>query len=222
VGMKIYEYTGEKITVFFVAERCTHVGECIHGLPKVFMEIRRPWIMPDLADADKVAEVAMRCPTGALHFQRKDGGPEEPVPQENAIAAVRNGPLYLRGNFEIQDEHGEMLLRDTRVALCRCGKSKSPPFCDGQHVDINFSDSGIIGQAPAKTANNLTSGKLVVIIKPRGPYILQGPFTLLSHKGDAGFQGERASLCSCGRSKNAPFCDGSHVRKGLFSRLMQS
>lgn len=220
--MKVHEYKGGNITVFFVAERCTHVGECIHGLPKVFMEIRQPWIMPDLADADTVAEVVMRCPTGALHFQRTDGGPEEPIPKENIITAVRNGPLYFRGNIEILDGDGEMRLRETRVALCRCGKSKSPPFCDGQHVNARFLDSGIIGQAPAKSADNLSSGKLTVTVKPQGPYILRGPFSLLSHQGEVGFQDKLASLCSCGRSKNTPFCDGSHVKKGLFSRLIKS
>jgi CDGSH-type Zn-finger protein len=27
-----------------------------------------------------------------------------------------------------------------RVTLCRCGKSRNKPFCDGTHIDINFSD----------------------------------------------------------------------------------
>src|SRR5215210_6203022 len=73
------------------------------GLPEVFDPSERPWVRPDRANPDRVAEVVMRCPSGALQFEREDGGATEPIPQENAIAVIVDGPLYVRGNVQIKD-----------------------------------------------------------------------------------------------------------------------
>ena len=77
---KTRRYEGNDIVVEYDARRCIHVAECVHGLPAVFEKDRRPWVDADGAAADRVAEVVIRCPTGALHFVRKDGGTDEPVP----------------------------------------------------------------------------------------------------------------------------------------------
>jgi CDGSH-type Zn-finger protein len=109
-------------------------------------------VRPDRANPDRVAEVVMRCPSGALQFEREDGGATEPIPQENAIAVIVDGPLYVRGNVQIKDPLGETLLEDTRVALCRCGESRNKPLCDNSHKQTNFRDEGILGD------NRLTRG----------------------------------------------------------------
>ena len=70
-------------------------------LPEVFQPESRPWVKVDAATADKIAEVVMTCPTGALHFERLDGGPQEPQPEETTINARPNGPLYVRGHVRI-------------------------------------------------------------------------------------------------------------------------
>ena len=71
-------YTAPEVTVFYDRGRCRHYAECIRGLPQVFDPARRPWIRADLADADTVAEVVRRCPTGALHYRLLTDKPEEP------------------------------------------------------------------------------------------------------------------------------------------------
>lgn len=55
------------------------------------------------------------------------------------IVPHRDGPLIVRGNFTIQTQEGVVIEpgRDT-VALCRCGKSRSRPFCDGTHQVAKF------------------------------------------------------------------------------------
>ncbi|MEU8226290.1 CDGSH iron-sulfur domain-containing protein [Kribbella sp. NPDC048915] len=51
------------------------------------------------------------------------------------IRAYPDGPLLVRGDFEILDENGEALPATRRtVALCRCGRSGIPPLCDGTHT----------------------------------------------------------------------------------------
>lgn len=67
-------YRGAEITVSFEAALCRHAAECVGGLPQVFDPGRRPWITPDAADADRVADIVGRCPSGALRYRPTDGG----------------------------------------------------------------------------------------------------------------------------------------------------
>ena len=53
---------------------------------------------------------------------------------EATITPYRNGPYLVRGPFKLLDQDGnEIELRRGTVALCRCGKSRTRPFCDGTH-----------------------------------------------------------------------------------------
>ena len=132
------EYTAEAITVTFNPRLCIHAAECVRGLPAVFNRERRPWVQPDAAPPDAIAAVVLRCPTGALHFVRHDGGAPEPIPTETTILPRRNGPLFVRGPVAIRNAAGEVVRQDTRVALCRCGQSGNKPFCDGTHRQVGF------------------------------------------------------------------------------------
>ncbi|WUK33853.1 (4Fe-4S)-binding protein [Streptomyces sp. NBC_00370] len=71
-------YRTEAITVTFEAGRCRHAAECVHGLPEVFDTAKRPWIQPDKAPAERVAEVVRRCPSGALQYELVEGGTQTP------------------------------------------------------------------------------------------------------------------------------------------------
>ena len=64
-----------------------------------------------------------------------DLSPGAPV----SITACPNGPLLVRGVFEILTPQGNVIPpRRKTVALCRCGMSMLKPFCDGSHRAINF------------------------------------------------------------------------------------
>ena len=126
------EYSSPDIRVQWYAARCIHTAACIKALPRVFNARRRPWIDVDAADADAIADAVLKCPTGALHFVRADGTPE-PVPGNVTVRIVRDGPYLVRGNIEVTDVDGRVVRKDSRVALCRCGRSKHMPFCDNTH-----------------------------------------------------------------------------------------
>jgi CDGSH-type Zn-finger protein len=50
------------------------------------------------------------------------------------IRAYPDGPLLVRGDFRLEDENGEAVdPRRGTIALCRCDRSGSKPFCDGSH-----------------------------------------------------------------------------------------
>jgi uncharacterized Fe-S cluster protein YjdI len=132
-------YANDKIEVQWEPKLCIHMQNCVRGLGEVFDPKARPWIHVDGADADRIAEAVLTCPTGALHFRRVDGGPQEEPRVDTAIEPRPNGPLFLRGRIRIVDDAGVTVREDTRVALCRCGASRNKPFCDGSHRKVGFS-----------------------------------------------------------------------------------
>jgi CDGSH-type Zn-finger protein/uncharacterized Fe-S cluster protein YjdI len=208
---KIIEYECEAITIIYDVLRCTHFEACVRGLPSVFSTQTRPWVTPRGADPDEIAEVILRCPTGALHFKRHDGGEEEPVPDENCIEVRQDGPLFVRGDVEILTHGREVLLKDTRIALCRCGASQNKPLCDNTHLEIDYEEVGHLpencGQPePAEEP----SQTLRVLLAPNGPLILRGPFELRGSDDDVAYFEDRVALCRCGATGDPPFCDGSH------------
>src|SRR5437016_6019884 len=77
-------YRGKAIEVSFDVAVCTHIGECLRRSPEVFQLRRRPWVMPDAADADEIARVIERCPSGALQYRRLDGGSRSRRPSRRA------------------------------------------------------------------------------------------------------------------------------------------
>jgi CDGSH-type Zn-finger protein len=59
---------------------------------------------------------------------------------EVVIKVRNNGPYKVTGPVTVIDADGneyELPLGDTFV-LCRCGGSKTKPFCDGTHRRISF------------------------------------------------------------------------------------
>jgi CDGSH-type Zn-finger protein len=58
---------------------------------------------------------------------------------EATITPYRDGPLLVRGPFTLVDQDGNKIEagRET-IALCRCGKSRLRPFCDGSHKVVRF------------------------------------------------------------------------------------
>ena len=56
-----------------------------------------------------------------------------------SVVACTNGPLLIRGDFELIGPDGNELPRTRRtVALCRCGASVLKPYCDGSHKLTGF------------------------------------------------------------------------------------
>ena len=99
------EYSTPDITVQWFAGRCIHSANCVRALQRVFDPQRRPWVEPAAAPADAIADAVLRCPTGALHFVRHDGGLQE-VPDVPAKltpirrACVRSRSFSATGNMQ--------------------------------------------------------------------------------------------------------------------------
>ncbi len=98
-------YRTDQIAVYWEPALCIHTARCLRALPEVFDVNRRPWVLIHAAPADAVAAAVMRCPTGALRFERFDGAAQEILPDPPVIEAQPDGPLYVRGRVRIVSRH---------------------------------------------------------------------------------------------------------------------
>jgi CDGSH-type Zn-finger protein len=55
------------------------------------------------------------------------------------VTGYPDGPFIVRGSFELHDPAGRPIaVRRRTVAVCRCGRTRAAPFCDGTHKAIRF------------------------------------------------------------------------------------
>jgi uncharacterized Fe-S cluster protein YjdI/CDGSH-type Zn-finger protein len=158
------KYTNGEITVFWKPSRCIHATTCFRELLEVFNPGRRPWVNMQGASTRKIIEVVNKCPTQALTWKyngdlspderasisHKPASKDEVTPetltekQEDTkptkIRIMRNGPIIVEGEFWIIGPEGNELKTVRMTSFCRCGKSRSMPFCDGTHRKIGFTD----------------------------------------------------------------------------------
>lgn len=215
MAQKVLRYKGNDISVTYDLKKCIHAAECIGGLPSAFDPKRKPWIDPDVAEADAVAATIHRCPSGALQYKRHDGGGAEPVPDTNTAVIRADGPIHVRGRLEVRDHEGRLLSDATRLALCRCGLSSNKPFCDNSHVDSDFADAGHLGRGGVLVDDMVNEDRLLTITAAENGFLrLSGPVTLVGADGEER-EITKGSLCRCGASANKPFCDSTHREIGF-------
>jgi len=130
-------YTGKDLDVTFDADVCTHCGNCTRALNAVFDIHRRPWVLPDNADAGHVVAAVLNCPSGALRYVPKAGQGAEESDVQPSVRAAKDGPLHVRGDLRVTLPDGSVV-QGTRMAFCRCGRSGRMPFCDATHRKVGF------------------------------------------------------------------------------------
>lgn len=206
-------YSADDVDVTFNLKRCIHAAECVNRLSAVFDTEKRPWIQPENAPADDVAHVVGHCPSGALHYERKDGGPAEAAPDKNVVTLWADGPVQVHGDVAIQAA-GVDITDETRVTLCRCGASDQKPFCDNSHKESGFSaaEETIV---TAKATPQDAGGKLTITVFENGPMEFNGPMEIRRQDGTIIYSGDKTFLCRCGASGSKPFCDGTHKQIGF-------
>lgn len=142
---KIFEkhYSNGEITIVWKSDLCTHVAYCFTELPEVFDPSERPWINAKGSSTEKIIEQIHRCPTGALTFfyNNEDKNQEVKKIEEKkgvVVEIMHNGPAVIKGKSVLITKDGKEKNFDERFAICRCGKTKNQPFCDGSHLSNKF------------------------------------------------------------------------------------
>jgi CDGSH-type Zn-finger protein len=129
----------------------------------------------------------------------------------NELLITNGGPLKMSGNITLINEDGSVT-HSNNLTLCRCGASKTKPTCDDQHLEVEFFDSGAIGQLsdwmPVTRPQTIT----VTCVK-NGPLKFRGYLRIFNKKGQECITMSGA-LCRCGKSSKKPFCDNKQQCSG--------
>jgi CDGSH-type Zn-finger protein/uncharacterized Fe-S cluster protein YjdI len=203
---------GAALDLIYEGKRCIHSRFCVTLAPQVFLaNVKGPWIHPDAMPVERLVDIAHACVSGAIRYQRRDGGAEEGVPPVNLAAVREGGPYAFRGALVIEGVPGPF-----RATLCRCGASKNKPYCDGSHHAAGFAATG---EPPSGNTEMLAArdGTLAIDPQPNGPLAVRGNLEITSGTGRVVARVTSAVLCRCGGSANKPFCDGTHARIGFRS-----
>ena len=157
------QYTNGEITVFWKPAKCIHATTCFRELIEVFNPGRRPWVNMHGAPTRKIIEVVKKCPTQALEWkynkdmdqgelQKNQSQVEEVTPETLQkeetqkpvqINLMKDGPIVVEGDFKVIGPTGNTLRSMLMTSFCRCGGSRSMPFCDGTHRKIGFMEKDI-------------------------------------------------------------------------------
>src|SRR5580698_9760653 len=66
------------------------------------------------------------------------------------ITPTENGPLHAKRIGALKNDRGETIDSGESIYLCRCGASKTKPYCDGSHGAAGFSGKRMrAGERPA-------------------------------------------------------------------------
>ena len=130
---------GPALTLADNTHLCGHARFCMRagGIWNLVMQSGNP-VARDLAIGQ-----AFNCPTGRLVIHDNATGKTIEPDLEKSIVVIEypqrreHGPLWVRGGIPVISADGKPYRIRNRVALCRCGRSKNKPFCDGSHVDDN-------------------------------------------------------------------------------------
>jgi uncharacterized Fe-S cluster protein YjdI len=157
------QYTNGEITVFWIPSKCIHATTCFRELIDVFNPGRRPWVNMEGAPTRRIIEVVNKCPTQAIFWKynkdltedekaaQRSGPVEEETPKTLSgtevardkptnIRIMKDGPVVVDGKFKIIGADNSELRKTPMTSFCRCGNSKSMPYCDGTHRKIGFSE----------------------------------------------------------------------------------
>ncbi len=213
---QIEEYRGKSIVISIAGNRCIHSRNCILARPDVFLpNTSGEWIHPDNAAPETIAAIAQSCPSGAIFYERLDGGEPETSPKVNVVRIREDGPLAFHAELDIAGDTSSF-----RATLCRCGASGNKPFCDGSHNKTGFQATG---EPPSEVTESIIpwgsftphNGLLKITPTANGPLLVEGAIEICSGNGRTIARTTQTALCRCGASGNKPFCDGSHAKIGF-------
>jgi uncharacterized Fe-S cluster protein YjdI len=138
----IKKYTNGEVTIVWKPAACIHSTICFGDLPTVFSPRKRPWINAHGASTEEIIEVIKRCPTTALSYymnnEAEEPGEIRETDAENIVQIMKNGPLLVFGNILVKDGQGNETKKSNVTSFCRCGLSKTNPYCDGTHIKKGF------------------------------------------------------------------------------------
>ncbi len=96
----------------------------------------------------QIIAMVERCPSGSYTYALAAGEADvEPdLPRQIAVTTEVTsdgpivGPLWVTGSIPIERSDGQPFETRNRVTLCRCGRSRNKPLCDGSHQSMGAAE----------------------------------------------------------------------------------
>lgn len=189
--MSVEKHESKDGVLYFDASKCIHSRNCVLNRPDVFVpNVKGEWIHPEKADGGELEAIAEACPSGAIRFKPK--GKNEPLPLVNTLHVRENGPYAIKGDIHLSEQSAGY-----RLTLCRCGASKSKPYCDGSHSDVDFLATG---EPTPKESELLLDRNGILNVAPltNGPLKIEGNLEVCSGTGRTINRVKQVFLCRCG------------------------
>lgn len=136
--------------------------------------------------------------------------------QKCKIKILKNGPYIISGNVPLSEkiivskgkinefEDGRKFPQLEEYNLCRCGKSKNAPFCDGAHEKVGFDGTEVASRKNYFERANKQEGANLDLMDDH-----RCAFARFCHRGDGNVW--ELTENSANPIYNKPFCDAKHV-----------
>ena len=181
--------------------------------------------------ADKWKEVKRLYPDSSYMLCRCGKSTDKPFCTGDHVSCDQN--LTETAPRNTYDERASVVAQNNEIKLKQdfslCVRAG---FCHGKggYVDKNIDKKETLGTALQQTFDCPGGSLLIIIDKEKkepkfeksisatttpsknGPLFVKGGIPVQSSDGYVYEVRNRVALCTCGKSKNKPFCDGTHIR----------
>ena len=137
----IKTFEGQDLDLLDIKYLCASARFCLKG-KGIWDMIKEPNNKEKYED---ILQIISNCPSGRLVLKDKNDNYIEPNLEKEISILEDNlkgvsSAIWVKGGIPIESSKGYIYQIRNRVTLCRCGKSKNKPFCDGTHLKVNFKD----------------------------------------------------------------------------------
>jgi len=123
-------FEGPNLTLKDTPHLCSSAGFCHHD--------GGVWNLTRNSDNPKSKKTAIEechyCPSGRLVAIDPITGKDLEPKTSPTIGVDEFGPLCVQGEIPLESVDGQTYPSQNKRSLCRCGKSRNKPFCDGSHL----------------------------------------------------------------------------------------
>lgn len=118
----------------------------------------------------KVHQAELRAKEERIMNPHEKHQTKAPLDPSMRIKITKDGPYIVSGGIPLDEEiitlvghhreyhPGRDLPQSQTYALCRCGRTSTPPFCDGSHTDAHFDGTETASRIPFEKRAQLEEG----------------------------------------------------------------
>ena len=91
----------------------------------------------DVGREEETPETITETP---IQEEKNDQPAMEIRAKPTSIRIMKDGPIVVEGQFKLIGADNSELKPTRMTSFCRCGNSKSMPYCDGTHREVGFTE----------------------------------------------------------------------------------